>query len=134
MVHAPQSSITASLSSIRVLSSPRAVLLVMFTSYSFVFSTLHTLCIIWRSFFASNPLFSSSYRLFCKNTGGWGIPFAASVSFPRGLVNVERALCLGYSRYLLSHHQYVTLCQRIRSGTRCVSSCCRQRVCPRTGP
>ena len=37
-----------------------------------VFSSLRTLLRSWRSFFARVPLFSASYRLFCKIPGGGG--------------------------------------------------------------
>ena len=47
-------------------------LLFMSTSYSFTLMTLWTLCTFRLSFCGLDPLFSSSYKLFCKNTRGWG--------------------------------------------------------------
>jgi hypothetical protein len=46
--------------------------IIMLTCYFFVLNKLWTLCTFWRSFDGLDPLFSSSYRLFRKKTGGWG--------------------------------------------------------------
>jgi hypothetical protein len=47
---------------------------VMFTSYWFIFSDLQAVCALDPLFVPVDPLFSSSYRLFCENTGGRGVP------------------------------------------------------------
>jgi len=46
--------------------------IIMLTCYFFVLNKLWTLCTFSLSFSSLDPLFSSFYRLFCKNTGGWG--------------------------------------------------------------
>jgi hypothetical protein len=46
--------------------------IIMLTCYFFVLNKLWTLCTFWLSFCNLDPLFSTFYRLFCKNTGGWG--------------------------------------------------------------
>jgi hypothetical protein len=48
---------------------------IMLICYSFVLMVFWTLCTLLRSFGGIKPLFSSLYRLFCKNTGGGGISF-----------------------------------------------------------
>jgi hypothetical protein len=54
----------------------RAVLAdVMLTTYCFILMDLWTLCTFQLSFCSLDPLFSSSYELFRKNTGG-GMPAA----------------------------------------------------------
>jgi hypothetical protein len=81
-------------------------------------------------------------KTLCKIPGGWGIregrngPLMCNQRSPKTPRSCERlqSLCLGYLRYLLSHHQYVTLCQRKRSGTRREDSCCRQSFSPAPVP
>jgi len=46
---------------------------IMLICYSFVLMALRTLCTLARPFGSIEPLFSLLYRLFRKNTGGWGI-------------------------------------------------------------
>jgi len=46
--------------------------IIMLTCYFFALNKLWTLCIFLLSFGSLDPLFSSLYRLFRKNTGGWG--------------------------------------------------------------
>jgi len=86
MIHASGILYNCLLSNIRVLSSPHAVFLVMFTSYYFVFSILQTLWHFGATFCRPNPLFSSPYRLFCAKTGEWGVyPKPAAVQLSRNL-------------------------------------------------
>ena len=78
MLLVPQSSSPAYTSNISHV--PSAIIMyVMFTNYSFVFSILWTLCLFGASFCASTSLFSTFYRLFCKNTGGWVPLFPAKL-------------------------------------------------------
>ena len=44
---------------------------VMLTPYSFILMHLWTLCTFRPSFLRIDPLFSSSYKLFCKKHRGW---------------------------------------------------------------
>jgi hypothetical protein len=83
MVHAPQSFINCLAAEYSVLSSPHTVLLVMFTSYYFVFSILQTLWRFGTTFCRPNPLFSSPYRLFCEKMGGGVYPKPAAVQLSR---------------------------------------------------
>jgi hypothetical protein len=91
---------------------------IMFTSYCFVISGLQPLCAFRHGFCTSNPLFSTSYRLFCRNRGG--VPPAPrsaarcqrKIARDHSLPRAARALCLGYLRYLLSYHRCVRLFRR----------------------
>src|ERR1700688_3119784 len=66
----PSTSFFTSLTSLRVpMSRPQ---LLWLTTYFFVLNSLWTLCTSLRSFGNLDHLFSSRYRLFCVNTGGWG--------------------------------------------------------------
>jgi hypothetical protein len=53
-----------------------------------------------------------------QNSGGWGYPFLGCAALGACIFATpfrqapSKPLCIGYSRYLLSHHQYVRLCQR----------------------
>jgi hypothetical protein len=104
---------------------PSVVFLVMLTSYYFVFSILRTLCRFCASLCTSNPLFSSSYKLFCK-TPEWGIPQPRCGSaFPRPRTHFRRRLGPRMSRLFKVIVAASSLCYAVpakRSGNRRVSS------------
>jgi hypothetical protein len=62
--------------------------MIMLTCYFFVLNKLWTLCTFWLSFGGLGPLFSSFYRLFCKNRGG-GVPLTAKILADSALENAS---------------------------------------------
>src|ERR1700730_1727782 len=59
----------------------RRPVFIMLTSYPFTLMSLWLLPTFWLSSCSLGPLFSSSYKLFCKNTGG-GVYYQSEFSFP----------------------------------------------------
>jgi hypothetical protein len=65
---------------------------IMLTCYSFVLMLLWTLCTFALTFSNRDPLFSSSYRLFCQNMGGTGYTCVKNLPCYRSLGDIRMAV------------------------------------------